>query len=124
MLAFSPRRSVHRTVCMTLAAWTFALLAGIANACVPHDRATGHGGPAQAVEADPAQAECDAAWEAGALVFAEQEGRDSNPVYPAAVATVGRGLNLEAVTVITPQIGEGVVARGPPGAIRYLRLRL
>lgn len=124
MFSFSRRRAIHRTVLVTLAALAFALIAGIANACVLHDRETGDDGQVQAIDPDAPEAECDAAWEAGAFTIAKQEGRDSNPLQPAALQTVGMGPNFVSVAAITQLVAEGVAARGPPGAIRFLRLRL
>ena len=124
MLTFSHPRAIHRTVLVTLAAWVLVLMAGIANACVLHDRSTDHEGQVQAIDPDAPEAECDAAWEAGAFTMARQEGRDSTPLEPAGVHTVGIGPNFASVTVITQSSEEGVASRGPPGAIRFLRLRL
>ena len=94
MLTFSHRRAIHRTVLMTLGAWVLVLMAGIANACVLHDRAAGHDGQVQVIDPDAPEAECDAAWEAGAFIIAKQGGRDSTPFEPAAVQTVGVGPNI------------------------------
>ena len=124
MLTCSHYRATHRTVLVTLAAWAFALMAGIANACVLHDRVTSNDGQVQAGDPDAPDAACDAAWKADALTTAKHEGRDSTPLEPAAVQTVGIGPNFVSVAVITQSIDEGVAARGPPGAIRFLRLRL
>ena len=124
MFSFSRRRAIHRTVLVTLAAWVFMLMAGIANACVLHDRVASHDGQVQAINLDPPEAECDAGWEASAFTIAKQEGRDSTPFEPAAVQTVGVGPNLVSAALIAPSLDEGVAACGPPGAIRFLRLRL
>ena len=124
MLTFSHRHAIHRTVLVTLAAWVLVLMAGIANACVLHDRVTGHGGQVQVIVPDAPEAECDAAWEAGAFTIAKQEGSDGTPFEPAAVQTVGVGSNTVSVALIAQSVDTGVAARGPPGAIRFLRLRL
>lgn len=124
MLTFSHRRAISRTVLVTLAAWALALMVGIANACALQDRAAGHDGQVQAVDPDASDAACDAAWAAGAFTVAKQEGRDSTPLEPAAVQTVGIGPNIVSVAVIAQSVDEGVAALGPPGAIRFLRLRL
>ena len=124
MLTFSHRRAIHRTALVTLAACAFALMAGMANACVLHDRVASNDGQVQAVDPDAPGAACDAAWEAGALTTAKQEGRDSTPLEPAALQTVGIGPNFVSVAVITQSVDKGVATCGPPGAIRFLRLRL
>ena len=124
MLTFSHSRAIHRAVLVTLAAWVLVLMAGIANACVLHDRVAGHDGQVQVTVPDAPEAECDAAWEAVAFTIAKQEGSDSTPVEPAAVQTVGVGPNFVSVAVIAQSVDEGVAARGPPLIIRFLRLRL
>ncbi len=124
MLTFSHRRAIHRTVLVTLAVWVFVLMAGIANAYVLRDRVAGHDGQVQVIDPDAPEAERDAAWEAVAFTIARQEGRDSSLVDPAAVQTVGVGPNFVSVDVITQSVAAGEAARGPPGAIRFLRLRL
>ena len=124
MLTCSHHRAIHRAVLVTLAAWILALMAGTANACVLEDRKAGNGGQVQAVDPDAPRAACAAARDAGAFAVAKQEGRDSTPSEPAAVQTVGVGPNFVSVAVITQSVDEGVAARGPPGAIRFLRLRL
>ena len=89
MFASSHCRAIHRTVLLTLAAWVLVLMAGIANACVLHDRVDGHDRQMQTIDPDAPEAKCDAAWEAGAFTIATQEGRDSSPFESAAVQ-IGR----------------------------------
>lgn len=99
-------------------------MAGIANACVLHDRVAGHDGQVQVVDPHATEAECDAVWEAGAFTIAKQEGRDGTPFEPAEVQTVGVSSNIVSVALIARWVDTGVAARGLPGAIRFLRLRL
>lgn len=124
ILTFSHRHAIHRTVLVTLAAWVLVLMAGIAKACVLHDSVPGHGGQVQVIVPDAPEAECDAAWEAGAFTIAKQEGRDGTSLGPAALQTVGVGSNTVSAALIAQSVDTGVVARGLPGAIRFLRLRL
>lgn len=124
MLTFSHRHAFHRTVLVTLAAWVLVLMAGIVNACVLHDRVGGYDGQVQVVDLDAPETECDAVWEAGAFTIAKQEGRDGTPFEPAAEQSVGVGSNNVSVALIAQWVDTGVAARGLPGAIRFLRLRL
>lgn len=124
MLTCSLRRATYRNVLVTLAAWVLALMAGIANACVLHNRVGGQDRQVQAIDLDASETKCKVAWEAGAFTIAKQDGRGSTPFDLAAVKTVGVGPNFVSVAVITQSLDEGVAACGPPGAIRFLRLRL
>ena len=45
MFSFSQNRAKRRTVTVVLVAWVFALMAGIANACILQDGEPGHSGP-------------------------------------------------------------------------------
>jgi hypothetical protein len=124
MLTFSHRHAIHRTVLVTLGAWVLVLMAGIANACVLHDRVAGHDGQVQAIDLDAPEADCGTAWEAGAFTIAKQESRDGTSFGPAAVQTVGVAPNTVFVPMIARSVDTGVAPRGLPGAIRFLRLRL
>ena len=124
MFAFPHRRPIHRTVLVTLAAWVLALMVGIANACLPHAGEPGHGGPVHAVEPGVHEAPCNDAWDTGALTVAKQPGPDSTHLDAAAVQTIVRSPHPVSAAAIDPAVDDGLHAIGPPGAIRFLRLRL
>ena len=124
MLAFLHRRAIHRTVLVTLAAWVLALMAGFANACLPHDREPAQPGQVQVVDPDVDEAACNDSWDAGAFTVAKQAGHDSTHLEPAAVQTTAGVPHPVSVSVTAQAVDEGVHAHGPPGAIRFLRLRL
>ena len=42
MIAFTHSRVIRRCVSVVLAVWVFALMAGVANACLQHERQSGH----------------------------------------------------------------------------------
>jgi hypothetical protein len=124
MFAVPHRRTIHRTVLVTLAAWVLALVAGVANACLPQALEPGHDGSVQVVEPEANGTPCHDAWDAGALAVAKQEGDDSTHWDAAAVQTIVRSPHPVSVAVIDPAVDDGLHAIGPPGAIRSLRLRL
>ncbi|MDP1535954.1 MAG: hypothetical protein Q8L95_02065 [Burkholderiales bacterium] len=124
MLAFSHRHPKRRTVMVTLVAWMFALMAGIANACLPQDREPGHDGRVQSVESGVHEATCNDSWDAGASNVAKQKGRDSSHLEPAAVQAGAGQPKLVSVAAIEQAVDDGVLPHGPPVAIRFLRLRL
>jgi hypothetical protein len=125
MFAFPHRRTIQRTVLVTLAAWVLAVMAGIANACLPHAGEPGHDGQLQAVEHGVDQAPCHEAWDAGALtVLAKQPGSDIPPWEAAAVQTLVRSPEPVSDAVTDQAVDGEPHANGPPGAIRFLRLRL
>jgi hypothetical protein len=133
MFAFPHRRTIHRTVLVTLAVWVLALMAGVANACLPQAHEPGHGAPVHAVEpmapahaVEPVshEAQCHDAWDAGALTVTKQQGPDSNHLDAAAAQTMARSPHPVSVAAIDPAVDDGLHTTGPPGAIRFLRLRL
>ena len=124
MFASPHRRTIHRTVLVTLAAWVLALMAGVANACLPQAHEPGHDGPVNAVEPVAHETLCSGAWNADALTVAKPEGDDSTHWDAAAVQTIVHSPHPVSVDVIDPAVDEGLHAIGPPGAIRFLRLRL
>ncbi len=124
MFAFPHRRTMQRTVLVTLAAWVLALMAGIANACLPHAGEPGHDGQLQTVEHGADQAPCHDAWDAGALTVAKQPGSDIPHWEAAAVQTLVRSSGSASNAVIDQAVDGEPHANGPPGAIRFLRLRL
>ena len=124
MFAFPHRRTVQRAVLMTLAAWVLALMAGIANACLPHAGEPGHDGQVQAVEHSADEAPCHDAWDAGALAVAKQLSLDSIHWEAAALQTAVRSPDPASDAVIDLAVDGEPHANGPPGAIRFLRLRL
>lgn len=124
MLTFSHRRAIHRTVLSTLAAWVLVLMAGIANACVMHDRVAGHDGQVQVIDRTHQKPSATPPEKPSRSPLPSKKAATAPPVEPAAVQTLGVGPNIVSVAVITQSVAEGEAARGPPGAIRFLRLRL
>ena len=124
MLAFPHRRAIHRTVFLTLAAWVFVLVAGVANACVLHDREPGRHGQVQVVDPDAHEAACNDSSDVAAFTIAKQAGHDKPDSEPAAVQTIADATHPTSAAVIDPAVDDGLHAIGPPGAIRFLRLRL
>ena len=124
MFALPHHRTIHRTVLVMLAVWVLALMAGVANACLPLAHEPGHDAPVHAVEPAAHEAPCHDAWDAGALTVAKQPGPDSNHLEAAAAQTMARSLHPVSVDAIDPAVDDGLHAIGPPGAIRFLRLRL
>ena len=124
MLAFPHRRAIHRSVLVTLAAWVLALMAGIANACLPNDSQTRLVAQVQAAEPDAHDATCNDAWDGAALPFAKQEGHDSTDLDAAALHAGAGGPQRVPVAAMEQALDDGLHAHGPPGAIRFLRLRL
>ena len=127
MLVFLRRRAIRRNVLVMLAAWVFALVAGVANACLLHDGQPQHNAQVQAVERDAPDARdatCNEAWDGAALTVAKQEGHDSLD-FDAAALHAGAGGPQRVPAVAMEQAGDGgLQAHGPPDAIRFLRLRL
>lgn len=109
---------------MTLAAWVLALMAGIANACLPHAGEPGHDGQVQAVEHGADEAACHDAWDARALAVAKQLSPDSTHWEAAAVQTIVRSQDPVSDAVIDQAVDGEPHANGSPDAIRFLRLRL
>jgi hypothetical protein len=124
MFAVPHRRTIQRTVLLTLAAWVLALMAGIANACLPHAGEPGHDGQLQAVEHGADQAPCHDARVAGALTVAKQPGNDIPHWEAAAVQTFVRSPDPVSDAVTDQAVDGEPHANGSPDAIRFLRLRL
>ena len=124
MLAFPHRRAIHRTVLVTLAAWVLALTAGFANACLLHDREPVQHGQVKVVDSDVDEAACNESWDAGAIAVTKQAAQDSTHLEPAAIQTIADVPHPASVAVTAQAVDDGVHAHGPPGAIRFLRLRL
>ena len=124
MLAFPHRRAIHRSVLVTLAAWVLALMAGIANACLLHDGEPRPVAQVQAAEPDAHQATCIDGWDAAALPFPKQAGHDSTDLDAAALHAGAAGPQRVPVAAMEQALDGGLHAHGPPGAIRFLRLRL
>jgi hypothetical protein len=131
MLALPLRRVKPRTVALVLAAWVFALAAGIANACVLHDRHTGRDGPVGSSAHAPAHPEgsasvCKDARDASASTGVKTAAPDSGNPHPglATVQTRSACLNPASAALVERSLDDGVLAGGPPAAIRFLRLRL
>ena len=124
MLAFPHRRAIHRSVLVTLAAWVLALMAGIANACLLHDGEPRPVAQVQAAEPDAHDATCNDGWDGAALPFPKQEGHDSTDLDDAALHAGAGGPQRVPVAAMEQAVDDGLHAFGPPGAIRFLRLRL
>ena len=124
MLAFPHRRAIHRSVLVTLAAWVLALMAGIANACLLHDGEPRPVAQVQAAEPDAHDATCNDGWDGAALPFAKQAGHDSTDLDAAALHASAARPQRVAVAAMEQAVDDGLHAHGPPGAIRFLRLRL
>ena len=123
MLTFTHRRLIRRSVIVTLAAWVFTLMAGVANACLPHERESSQDVQVQSVDADALEVGCNDSRDAGVAAVARQGDQDSSPsnlgAWPAGAAGP-----LLPVAAIKQADCDAVHAQGPPGAIRFLRLRL
>ena len=124
MLACPHRQTIHRDVFVTLAAWVLTLVAGYANACFPHVGEPSHHSQVQAVNADLHEATCDDAWDAAEVTAAMQAGHEFSPLYAALLQAGTRGPKCAALAVVEKAVDVGRHAHGPPGAIRFLRLRL
>ena len=125
------RRAKLRTVTLMLAAWVFALAAGIANACVLHDRQAGRDGRVgSSVEAsahpEGSTSTCKDSWDASASTLVKPAGQDSTSPHWGSAAVQSRAgcLNIASDAATTLALDGGVLAQGPPSAIRFLRLRL
>ena len=126
MLVFTHRRTIHRTVIVTLVVWLFALMAGIANACLPNDHDPAPDAQTRSADADAHEVVCNDSWDGGVVAVAQQTGLDStHPELADVLAGAGGpNLNLVSVAAIEQAVDDGAHAHGPPDAIRYLRLRL
>ena len=131
MLALLRHRAKRRTVTLVLVAWVFALAAGIADACVLHDRHAGRDGPVGSSANALAHAEgsvsaCNDAWDASASAGVKSAGQDSTSPHAGFAAVQSRSERLipASAAVVEPSQGDGVLAHGPPAAIRFLRLLL
>lgn len=126
MLVFTHRRTIHRTVIVTLVVWVFALMAGIANACLPTDHDPAPDAQVQSANADAHEVACNDSWDGGVVAVAQQACPDStHPELADVLAGAGgRNLNLVSVAAVKQAVDDGAHAHGPPDAIRYLHLRL
>ena len=131
MLALPRHRAKRRTVTLVLVAWVFALAAGIANACVLHDRHAGRDGPVGSsanalAHPEGSASACKDAWDASASAGVKTAGQDSTSPHAGLAAVQSRSgcLIPASAAVVEPSQGDGVLAHGPPAAIRFLRLRL
>ena len=124
MLAFPHRRASHRSVLVTLAVWVLALMAGYANACLPHEREPSHHSQVQAPDPDAHEVTCNDAGDAAALTAAKPSDHDSSHPDAALLQTGTGGPKPVAVAAVEKAVDVGLHAHGPPGAIRFLRLRL
>ena len=124
MLAFPHRRAIHRSVLVTLAAWVLALMAGYANACFPHERELSHHSQVQAADPDAREANCSDAWDGAAMTVTKQASHDSSYLDAALLQASTGGPKPVAVAAVEEAVDVGLHAHGPPGAIRFLRLRL
>ena len=124
MLVFPHRQAIHSSVLVTLAAWVLALMAGYANACFPHDSESSHHSQVQAADAEAHEATCNDVWDAAAVTAAKQAGLDFSPLHAALLQVGNGGPKPAAVAVVEKAAVVGLHEHGPPGAIRFLRLRL
>ena len=124
MLAFPHRRAIHRSVLVTLAAWVLALMAGYANACFPHEREPSHPSQVQAADPDAHEATCNDAWDGAAMTVTKQASHDSSYLDAVLLLASTGGPKPVAVAAVEEAVDVGLHAHGPPGAIRFLRLRL
>lgn len=123
--------TLRRTATVTLVAWAFALMAGIANACLLHDRDPGHeqvsvSSAEASVDPDGHTSTCNDSWDSGAATVAKPASQESTSTDwgPAAVQSRAGCLKPASGAVTQHSLDGGVLAHGPPGAIRFLRLRL
>ena len=128
MIFFPHRRAIRRSVLVTLAVWGFALMAGIANACLLHDGEPRHIAQLQAAEHDAHDAThdgtCNDAWDGAALIAAKPLGHDGNGLDAAHFHADAGGPQRVPVVALERAAEIGLHAHGPPDAIRFLRLRL
>lgn len=131
MLALPRHHAKRRTVTLVLVAWVFALAAGIANACVLHDRHAGRDGPVGSSAHAPAHPEgststCKDSRDASASTSVKPAGQDNTSPHWGAAAVQSRAgcPNPASDAATTLALDAGVLAHSPPGAIRFLRLRL
>ena len=124
MIAFTHSRVIRRCVIVMLAVWVFALMAGVANACLQHERQSGHDTQVQSVDADALEVTCNDSRYVGVTTVARQEGSESTLSDLEAVPANAAGPNLVPVAAIEQTVDDAVQSHGPPSAIRFLRLRL
>lgn len=124
MLALPHCRAIHRSVLVTLVAWVLALMAGYANACFPHERELSHHSQVQAADPDAHEATCNDAWDGAAMTVPKQASHDSSHLDAALLQAGTGGARPVAVAAVEKAVDVGLHAHGPPGAIRFLRLRL
>jgi cytoskeletal protein RodZ len=122
----------RRSVTVTLVVWVFALMTGIANACVLHARQPRHDGQGStasaeaSVDPDGHTSTCNDSWDSAAATVAKSASQESPSTYwgPAAVQSHAGCPKLASGAVTRQPVDDGVLAHGPPGAIQFLRLRL
>jgi len=106
--------------------WLSAAMVPFASACLLH-AGPGLGHSAQAAQvADDHDATCNDAWDAGASAASKLASQDpgSSPAGPALLQSCAVYL-IPALRTDDPRsLDDGVLAHGPPAAIRFLRLRL
>ena len=124
MIAFAHSRVIRHCVSVVLAVWVFALMAGVANACLQHERQSGHDTQVQSVDVDALEVTCNDSRYVGVTTVAKQEGSDSSPLDPGAALANAAVLHLVPVAAIEQTVDDAVQSHGPPSAIRFLRLRL
>jgi hypothetical protein len=106
--------------------WLSAVMVPFANACLLHaGPGLGHS-PQAAHVADDHDAMCNDAWDAGASAASKLASQDpgGSPAGPALLQSCAVCLIPASRTDDPRSIEAGVLAHGPPAAIRFLRLRL
>ena len=124
MIAFTHSRVIRRCVSVVLAVWVFALMAGVANACLQHERESDHHAQVQSVDADALEVTCNDSRYVGVITVTGQAGSDRSPLDPGAAPANAAVLHLVPIAAIKQVVDDSVQSHGPPGAIRFLRLRL
>ena len=124
MIAFTHSRVIRRCVIVMLAVWGFALMAGVANACLQHERQSGHDTQVQSVDADALEVTCNDSRYIGVIKVTAQAGSDRSPLDPGAAPANAGVPHLVPVAAINQAVDDAVQSHGPPSAIRFLRLRL
>lgn len=124
MIAFTHSRVIRRCVIVTLAVWVFALMAGVANACLLHDHEPSRDALVHSVHADAHEVTCNDSRGASVTPDVRQADPDSNQLDLGAIQAGAAGPVLVLAAAIKHAVDDGVHAHGPPSAILFLRLRL
>lgn len=149
MPLFSDPRKQRRAVLLTLAAWVFALMAGIANACLLQDGSSVRAGPQErhgssthpdaavaaqpaalaahpepAGDADPDQAACEKFCVADASAAVKQENCQGIDPGPAAWHACGWMAESLRIVVAMQAVDDRPFPHDTPISIRFGRLRL